>query len=291
MVDKWKFSQLLRSLRIPHPQTRILSSPTEFDEITGVEGAILKPLSSVEFAVKYGVKGYIAESREQSRLLLRGLEFPILVQEFVPGPPEAGYFLEGFRDRKGEIKGLFARRRLRMFPPMLGNSTFVESVPLEELKSAALSLEYLLDQTQYRGIFSAEFKLDSRDQTFKLIEINARPWWYVEFAANCGVDVCSMAYRDALDLPMETVTRYDVGRTCIFAPGDFRSLWETPPNEHSVWWSRLRSWWNADGLAFHWNDPGPALSFLRQGLADYLRTRFRKPKKTKLAPAVRLAHE
>ena len=289
MVDKWKFSQLLSSLRIPHPQTRILSSAAEFDQLTDVEGAILKPLSSVEFAVKYGVKGFIAETREQARSLLPRLEFPILIQEFIPGPPEAGYFLDGFRDRKGKIKGLFARRRLRMFPPRLGNSTFVSSVPLDELESAVFSLEYLLDQIKYRGIFSAEFKRDPRDQTFKLIEINARPWWYVEFAARCGVDVCSMAYRDALELPVDAVTRYDVGRTCVFAPNDFRSLRDAAPEARTNWWSLLDNWWRADGIPFHWNDPAPALSYLRQGINDYLQSRLGRSKRI-LAPAVSLAH-
>ena len=290
MVDKWKFSQLLSSLLIPHPRTRILSSATEFDELTGVEGAILKPLSSVEFAAKYGVKGYIAESREHARSLLPRLEFPILIQEFIPGPPEAGYFLDGFRDRQGKIKGLFARRRLRMYPARLGNSTFVTSIPLDELESAVFSLEYLLDQIKYRGIFSAEFKLDPRDQTFKLIEINARPWWYVEFAARCGVDVCSMAYRDALELPVDAVTRYDVGRTCVFAPNDFRSLRDAAPNALSSWWSLLRNWWQSDGIAFHWNDPGPALSYLSRSVTDYLHSRLGRSRKPHPAPAVRLAH-
>ena len=290
MVDKWKFSQLLSSLRIPHPQTRILSSAAEFDEVPSFEAAILKPLSSVEFAVKYGVKGYIAETREEARSLLSQLEFPILLQEFIPGPPDAGYFLDGFRDRKGEIRGMFARRRLRMFPPRLGNSTFVSSIPLNQLESAVFSLEYLLEQIKYRGIFSAEFKLDPRDQTFKLIEINARPWWYVEFAANCGVDVCSMAYRDALYLPVETVTRYDVGRTCVFAPNDFRSLRDTAHEGLSRWWSLLRHWWRADAIAFHWNDPGPVFSYLRQRITEYLHARRGRSGKPNPAPAVQLAH-
>jgi len=47
-------------------------------------------------------------------------------------------------------------------------------------------------------VFSAEFKFDERDGLFKILEVNARPWWYVDFAARCGVDVCRMAYRDAL---------------------------------------------------------------------------------------------
>jgi predicted ATP-grasp superfamily ATP-dependent carboligase len=268
-TDKWKFAQLLSTLRIPHPRTHLIRTLADIDELHEIEGAILKPLSSVAFASRYGVKGYIVESLEQARSLLQRLELPILVQEFIPGPPTAGYFLDGFRDRRGSIKGLFARRRLRMHPRKLGNSTFLTSVPLDEVQSALFSLEYLLEQTRYRGIFSAEFKLDPRDQTFKLIEINARPWWYVEFAARCGVDVCSMAYWDALGVPVEAATSYEIGRTCIFAANDFRAFCDSETRDGSGWWSLLRGWFQAHSTPFHWNDPAPAFFYLRQEVAAY----------------------
>jgi len=60
-------------------------------------------------------------------------------------------------------------------------------------------------------VFSAEFKFDERDGLFKLLEVNARPWWYVDFADRCGVDVCGMAFRDALGEEIEPVTGYKLG--------------------------------------------------------------------------------
>lgn len=119
IIDKFRFSQLLDSLRIPHPHTCVIESIDQLEEIKNIEGAILKPLSSVEFSTRYGVKGYIVESREQALQFLQKLDLPILIQEFVPGPPETGYFLDGFRDRTGHIRALFARRRMRMYPPKI----------------------------------------------------------------------------------------------------------------------------------------------------------------------------
>jgi hypothetical protein len=89
------------------------------------EGAILKPLSSVDFACRHGVKGYLVENRRQAADLIDQLELPIMLQEFIPGPPDSGYFLDGFRDRTGRIAALFGRRRLRMYPQKLGNSTLI----------------------------------------------------------------------------------------------------------------------------------------------------------------------
>jgi D-aspartate ligase len=274
LIDKLKFSHLLDRLRIPHPRTCVVESIDQLDAIEDIDGAILKPLSSVEFSARYGVKGYLVESRTEARRLLHQLDLPILVQEFIPGPPTSGYFLDGFRDGKGQIRALFARRRIRMHPAKLGNSTYITSIPVEEVREAAFSLEYLLESVQYRGIFSAEFKFDFRDQAFKLIEINARPWWYVEFAANCGVDVCSMAYRDALELPVVPTTEYQIGRSCVFAVNDFRG-WRASDRSTPLF-SLVRSWLGADSTPFHWSDPGPVFRYIRSNIADFLRSRSDK---------------
>ena len=98
-----------------------------------------------------------------------------------------------------------------MHPPDFGNSTHMISVPLSEVEPAAQSLRAILAAIQYRGIFSAEFKLDARDGIFKILEINARVWVFVEFAGRCGVDVCTMAYRDALGLPITDFPVYRSG--------------------------------------------------------------------------------
>ena len=106
-----------------------------------------------------------------------------------------------------------ARRRLRMYPPDFGNSTYHVTVPFDEVADAADELVRLLASVGYRGIFSAEFKRDERDGVLKLLEVNVRPWWYVEFAALCGVDVCHLAYREALGLPDRAARRLSSRRT------------------------------------------------------------------------------
>jgi len=274
VTDKWRFAQTLADLAIPRPRTQLISSRPQLDTLPDFHfaGAILKPLSSVHFASKYGVKGYLVQSRAEAAALADRLELPIMLQEFIPGPPNAGYFVDGFRDRYGRITALFARRRLRMFPAKLGNSTLIESVPTRNLHRAILPLEHLLEEISYRGIFSAEFKFDERDRTFKLIEINGRPWWYVEFANRSGVDVLSMAYRDALGLSVPSVCNYQVGRRAVFTLNDLRG-WRQQNGASPSLPSLLESWLTSDSTPFHWNDPLPALSYLRQTCAAFLRTR------------------
>jgi predicted ATP-grasp superfamily ATP-dependent carboligase len=140
-----------------------------------------------------------------------------------------------------------------------------------------VQLERLLAETDYRGIFSAEFKLDLRDRVFKLLEVNTRAWWYVEFAARCGVDVCSMSYRDALDQDVENEDSYRIGRTCVYPYPDFfacRTLRHAGQLTLGSW---ARSWVTAAQPVFRWSDPWPAVAASAGILAGKAANKMRGP--------------
>ncbi len=270
MVDKASFSELLTLNNVPHPKTRILRSAADIDSVPADEfqEAILKPISSVEFARKFGIKGHFVKCREQALDLSTKLEFPILLQEYIPGPPNAGYFIEGFFDRGAELRALLSRRRLRMHPAVLGNSSLTVSVPLTEVESAINPFLAMLKSVQYRGMFSGEFKFDSRSGEFKLLEVNARAWWYLGFAADCGVDFCEMSYRDALRLPVKSQMEYEAGRRCFFLSNDFHA-WRKGKNsgERSIR-SLIGPWFGAQEALFRWNDPLPGLFHVGQQIVQ-----------------------
>ena len=135
-------------------------------------------------------------------------------------------------------------------------------------------LDHLLASIPYRGIFSAEFKYDHRDSTFKILEINARPWWYVEFAARQGVDVCRLAYLDALELPVESIQSYAIGRRCVYLPTDLHAYRELRSTHAIGLLSWIRSWVGADNALFVWDDPGPALACAGHSLHTWFQSHF-----------------
>ena len=264
LVDKGRFAETLMELGVPHPRSRSVRSAAELHAALadGFKEAFLKPRDSGSFFQVFGQKAFRAADPDElagrlAEVRNHGLE--VIVQEYVPGPASNHVFVDGFRDRNGVIRTLFARRRLRMFPPLFGNSTFMKSVPVEEVREAAESLAGLLVHVDYRGVFSAEFKQDATDGRFKLLEVNTRPWWYVEFAARCGVDVCSMAYRDALGKPVESVDSYRTGATCVYPYMDYfacRELLMAGELSPGEW---IRSWSGAVQPVFRRDDPWPAV--------------------------------
>jgi predicted ATP-grasp superfamily ATP-dependent carboligase len=155
---------------------------------------------------------------------------------------------------------MFARRRVRMYPPDFGNSSSMISIPLAEAAEAVQTLERLLRDLRYRGIFSAEFKLDPRDGLFKLLEVNCRPWWFNGFAADCGVDTTLMAYRDALGLPVERVLSYREGVRMAYSFNDLRAVIRTRTPLPQA----LKFWFGARDALFARDDPRPFFRYARE---------------------------
>jgi len=264
LVDKGKFRETLERLDIPHPTTRNLSSVGDLERIADdvFQSSFLKPQHSQQFFARFGVKAFRVGSRAEAlerfeMCAANGLE--MMLQEYIPGPPTNHYFIDGFVDRNGVVRAMFARRRLRMNPPDFGNSTLMVSIPIEDVGEAAASLRKLLADLRYRGIFSAEFKRDERSGVFNIIEVNARPWWYVEFAARCGVNVCALALADALGEPVQTISRYAIGRRCVFPYYDAEAVRAEMRAGRVGVLGWARSWLGAYQPVFRWSDPLPAL--------------------------------
>jgi predicted ATP-grasp superfamily ATP-dependent carboligase len=264
LADKATLAETLRRLDVAHPWTRAVSDASDLDEVPEEVWAsiFLKPTDSQSFSQLFDVKAFSVTDRADAARRLEQMEaagIGAVLQEYIPGPSDLHYFIDGFVDRSGEIRALFSRRRTRMFPPDYGNSTFMETVPLESVSGAVAGLEVLLDDLSYRGIFSAEFKHDPRDGVFRLLEVNVRPWWFIEFATLSGINVCELAYLDALDLPVPERMSFPVGARHRLMPKDFeayRYFRRTGELTFRPWLNEIRA---ATDAVYRRNDPLPAL--------------------------------
>ena len=275
-LDKACLTRALVAAGIPHPCTMEVSRPADLDMIPdeAFTCCFLKPRDSQRFFRRFGVKAFRVGGRDEAAEKLRTIAasgLAAIFQEYIPGPASNHFFVDGFVSRQGRLVAAFARQRLRMYPLDFGNSTYMVSVPQEQVAGAITAVGQLMEHVRYRGIFNAEFKHDERDGLYKMLEVNARPWWYVEFAARCGVDVCYMAYRDALGLPVEPATAYRVGRTLVYPHYDYGACREQLRKGQLSFWTWARSWLTAEQPVFRWSDPLPALIETSEGLGRRLR--------------------
>lgn len=121
-----------------------------------------------------------------------------LFQEYVQGLSDCMYTIGIYADAGHEIVAMFMGRKVRGFPPDIGDCVLgqVEEVP-EKLQAIT---RRICKDIGYQGIAEFEFKRDALSGEYKLIEINPRSWSWVGITPACGVSLPWIAYSDLAGL-------------------------------------------------------------------------------------------
>jgi D-aspartate ligase len=263
-ADKGRFRQLVERLGIPAPRTIPIASPDDLHQASpeALADGFLKPTESATHNRAFGSKGVFITSADQAARVVeagaaRGVTF--MLQEWIPGELGDTVLLDGFVDRHGAIKALVARRRVRMHPPRLSATTCDVTIPMADAEEPAAMVRRLVGAVGFRGIFNVEFKRDRRDGTFKVIELNARPFWHIGHIAAAGVDLPWMSYLDAQELDVPAVTRYRIGRYGVYETPDGLAILAALGAGRRPDGPVLRPWLRGDHAAFWPSDPLPGL--------------------------------
>lgn len=152
--------------------------------------AILKPATHSVVSRFTADKAWPVENIDQ--LILRYREacqlIPpelILVQELIPGGGEAQFSYAALC-RDGEPIASLTARRTRQYPIDFGySSSFVETLDVPEIVAPS---RRLLAAIRYSGLVELEYKFDSRNGRYKLLDINPRLWTWSPLGARAGVD-------------------------------------------------------------------------------------------------------
>jgi len=263
LVVKTKFYDSLKKASVPFPRVYKVE---EFGNMMNLKKMVhyplfIRPTFSQRFGKMFKRKGFVAANEKEldhyySLALRQNMD--VLFQEIVNGPDTSLYGIAGLFGKAGEPLAFFGYRRLRGWPVMFGNNSLIESWPLSELsKTQSILIEYLRS-IGYHGIMEAEFKIDSRDNQFKLLEVNARSWWQNSFPTKCGQNIVLKAYLDAIGKKVKPSEDYIKGLRWVDALGDLRSSIQNGEIMRLKWFkslSRIR-----DFAFFDISDPLPFLS-------------------------------
>jgi predicted ATP-grasp superfamily ATP-dependent carboligase len=159
---------------------------------------VVKPAFSHRFFLKYGVKLFTAQNRQElmnccrafSKAGLKGLVF-----ELIPGPDSRIYTYSTYIDARGEPKAGVVVRKLRQSPPFFGVARVAEIAEDRGGVMKEMTLE-ILRRTGFRGIAVAEFKYDSRDGSIRFLEFNGRSVIYNSILQAAGTDLPWLAWSD-----------------------------------------------------------------------------------------------
>jgi predicted ATP-grasp superfamily ATP-dependent carboligase len=121
----------------------------------------------------------------------------------------------------------------------------------------------LLRAVGYCGFVGVEFKFDSQERVFRLIEINARTVSGNQLAIAAGVDFPWLGYQylTGAGLADVSLAPFQVGVKYVNEEWDFQAFWALRKSGELGLWDWLRSLWDVQARAFgDLGDPFPLLA-------------------------------
>jgi D-aspartate ligase len=201
ITDKYKQYQLAVRGDIPFPSTYF---PKNLEDVSRIKDKIKYPaflkakeVTSWRKIIGGSVKGFILKNPDElvekyNLIFEKGLE--AIVQEVIPGFDTNHFKFCAYVSQNGEFLLQFTLRKIRQNPIRFGIGSVVESVDYPDLMEIGRKFFKNID---YRGVGSAEFKLDEKDGKLKLIELNPRYWQQVALPDKCDMNFPLVDYLDS----------------------------------------------------------------------------------------------
>src|SRR6267154_660653 len=128
----------------------------------------------------------------------------ILVQERIPGDGKSQFSFCALC-KNGRVYASLVARRRRQYPIEFGNaSTFVETTSQPTVEAAG---RQFLESIGFDGMAEVEFKFDTRDGKYKILDVNPRPWGWHALGKAAGIDFPYLLWRQKVSLETSPVQR------------------------------------------------------------------------------------
>lgn len=189
--NKWKFAQLLESLKLPYPRTVLVENLAQLSAVDMEFPRFVKPFRSEggDFLkyIKHDEKDYLASGQLPSN-------FPLLVQESIPGKDIDFSVLA----HRGKIVAWSMQKWID--PDTL---QFFASKELLDLGKRIVAA------TNYEGVAHFDLRVDERDNSMKFIECNPRFWNSLRASRRNGVNFIALGLRLAQgkEIPEENISK------------------------------------------------------------------------------------
>lgn len=264
MVDKVRTYELARQAGVPCPWSFGIASQDELDDALQLATfpCVVKPALSL-FALPNlppGNKGLLIDGPDELRDVVRPAlrqGHSVVVTEFIPGPPDSFSSYYSYLDSSGQPLFHVTKRKLRQYPLDFGEGTY--HLMHWDQEVAALGLRFF-QGIGLRGLANVEFRRDSRDGRFKLIECNPRFTAANELIRRAGLDLGRFCYQRLVGGPVTVPGRLEDGASLWSASEDWRAF-----REHHRKGELPAAVWLRQALRRHepalldWRDPTPAL--------------------------------
>lgn len=199
-IDKSQTYALAEANGIPAPRTLVPRSSEELESQAEEVGfpLLLKPSESHRFYERFGRKMVRAETMAKLKTAYRqaveaGLA--VMVQEIIPGDDSSVVNYNAYV-WEGKPVAEFTARQLRKAPPAFGSPRVAIS---ERIPAVIEPGRKILAAMGFSGFSCTEFKLDSRNGVYQLMEVNGRHNLSGLLAVRCGLNFPLIQYEHLAD--------------------------------------------------------------------------------------------
>jgi predicted ATP-grasp superfamily ATP-dependent carboligase len=201
------------------------------------------------------------------------LRLTAIPTEIIPGGDSDLHGLCAYIGSDGRPVGWRTKRKIRQFPLGIGDGSAQDIS--DEPAVAELGLR-LLEITGHRGAATVEFRRDTRNGRFVLMEVNVRTVSGQQLVTSSGLDVPLLAFHDATGRPVPVPGPVRRVRW-LFLGLDFRAFREMRRQGAITTFGWLKSLFICRSFAyFAWDDLAPFFARCGKSLNRYLRGRFRR---------------
>lgn len=203
LIEKESFYKLCEEKGLDYPKTFIFSKGDQPSDFGFNYPIIIKPSDSVLFWKHHfdGMKKvYLANNLEEFKSITDTIytsEYnkSLIIQDFIPGDDSHMRVLTCYSDRNGKVKMMCLGHVLleEHTPTAIGNHaaiiTSYDEVLLNKFKN-------FLENINYTGFSNFDIKFDSRDNTYKVFEINLRQGRSNYYVTSCGNNIAKYVVDD-----------------------------------------------------------------------------------------------
>lgn len=215
LIEKELFYKMCEEKGLDYPKTFIYSKGDEIKDFGFKYPVIIKPSDSVlywQFPFEGMKKAYIAQNETEFKEITNSIyagkyDKNLIIQDFIPGDDSHMRVLTCYSDQHGKVKMM-----------CLGHVLLEEHTPKGIGNHAAIITEYdkdlmekfkaFLEDINYTGFSNFDIKFDSRDNTYKVFEINLRQGRSNYYVTSSGNNIAryvveDRVYNKELDLKIQ----------------------------------------------------------------------------------------
>lgn len=200
-LDKYVQYSYCEKYDVPYPKTQSIETREDIQKIESMMFPVLIKPNKRDDLVTDVFRSLFLETIDDYKKNMQKLEYFInnnitfLASEFIPGDDTNIYAYVGYRSQSGEILNEWIGKKLTQYPDNFGVFSSGSNEAPAIVRGQGRKLLEVMD---LKGICEPEFKYDSRDGKFKLMEINLRSMMWHRVGNLSGVNIQYSQYLDAV---------------------------------------------------------------------------------------------